>query len=131
MDLAPVVNGAGRSQAPDPTWRSVGLCVQIDAPPHWMSPAESPGPKRVSLRKRWVGGKKGSARGRIGRQTHPRAPHPPRKVCLIMRKINTPGNGSSSYDGGLGDHNDPRSLGLTNEGEPQGFLADGEGKSQL
>ncbi|GAA5019641.1 hypothetical protein [Actinopolymorpha pittospori] len=48
-----------------------------------------------------------------------------------MRKINTPGNGSSSYDGGLGDHNDPRSLGLTNEGEPQGFLADGEGKSQL
>ncbi|GAA5000534.1 hypothetical protein [Actinopolymorpha pittospori] len=43
----------------------------------------------------------------------------------------TPGNGSSSYDGGLGDGNDPRSLGLTGEGEPGTLLADREDTVQL
>lgn len=43
-----------------------------------------------------------------------------------MSEIKVPGNGSSSYEGGLGDHNDPRSLGLVREGQPGAILADPE-----
>lgn len=48
-----------------------------------------------------------------------------------MIEIDLPGNGSSSYDGGLGDHNDPRSLGLTHQGQPDAILADQESASQM